>query len=33
MKIVVIESSPHKHGASNLLSDNFIRGAKERVIR
>lgn len=30
MKIVVIESSPHKHGASNLLSDNFIRGAKEK---
>lgn len=29
MKILVIESSPHKNGSSNLLADNFIRGAKE----
>lgn len=29
MKIVVIKSSPHKNGSSNLLADEFIRGAKE----
>ena len=29
MKILVIESSPHKHGASNMLADNFIRGAED----
>ena len=29
MKILVIESSPHKHGSSNLLADNFIAGARE----
>ena len=29
MNILVIESSPHKHGSSNLLADNFIRGAGE----
>ena len=29
MDILVIESSPHKHGSSNLLADNFIRGAEE----
>ena len=29
MKIVVLESSPNKHGSSNLLADNFIRGAEE----
>lgn len=29
MKILVIESSPHKNGSSNLLADHFIRGAKE----
>lgn len=29
MNILVIESSPHKHGSSNLLADEFIRGAKE----
>lgn len=29
MKILVIESSPHKHGSSNLLADEFIRGAQE----
>ena len=28
-KILVIESSPHKNGSSNLLADNFIRGARE----
>lgn len=29
MKILVIESSPHKHGSSNLLAAEFIRGAEE----
>ena len=29
MKILVIESSPHKHGASNLLTEEFIKGARE----
>ena len=29
MNILVIESSPHKHGSSNLLADSFIRGAEE----
>lgn len=29
MKILVIESSPHQHGSSNLLAGEFIRGAKE----
>ena len=29
MNILVIESSPHKNGSSNLLAENFIRGAKE----
>lgn len=29
MKIFVMEGSPHKHGSSNLLAENFIRGAKE----
>ncbi len=29
MKILVIESSPHKKGSSNLLAENFIRGAEE----
>lgn len=29
MKIVVITGSPHRHGTSALLSDEFIRGAEE----
>lgn len=29
MKILVIESSPHRHGSSNLLAEEFIRGARE----
>ena len=29
MKIVVLEGSPNKHGSSNLLADEFIRGAQE----
>ena len=29
MRILVIESSPHKNGSSSLLADNFIRGARE----
>ena len=30
MNILVIQSSPHKNGSSNLLADNFIRGAEEK---
>lgn len=30
MKILVIKSSPHKKGSSNLLADNFIQGAEEK---
>ena len=29
MKILVIESSPHKKGSSNLLAAHFIQGAEE----
>lgn len=29
MKIVILESSPNRKGASNTLADAFIRGAKE----
>lgn len=29
MKIVVLEGSPNIHGSSNMLADEFIRGAKE----
>lgn len=29
MNILVIESSPHKKGSSNLLAEHFIEGAKE----
>lgn len=29
MKILIIESSPHKQGSSNMLADNFARGARE----
>lgn len=29
MKIVVLEGSPHKNGSSNLLAEQFIKGAKE----
>lgn len=29
MKIVVLEGSPHKNGSSNLLAEQFIRGAEE----
>lgn len=29
MRILVIESSPNKNGASNLLAEEFIRGARE----
>ena len=28
MQIIVIKSSPHKVGASNMLADNFIEGAE-----
>lgn len=33
MNILVIESSPHKHGSSNLLAEEFIRGAKGPAMR
>ena len=29
MKVVVLEGSPHKNGSSNLLAEQFIKGAKE----
>lgn len=29
MKIVVLEGSPNRHGSSNMLAEEFIRGAKE----
>lgn len=29
MKILVLESSPHKNGSSNLLAEQFMQGAKE----
>ena len=29
MKIVVLEGSPNRHGSSNMLAGEFIRGAKE----
>ena len=29
MKILVLKGSPHKNGSSNLLADEFIKGAKE----
>ncbi len=29
MKIVILESSPHKNGASNTLASYFIKGAEE----
>ncbi len=29
MKIVVLKSSPHKNGSSNMLADQFIKGAEE----
>ncbi|MDE5908271.1 MAG: hypothetical protein K2H52_05975 [Lachnospiraceae bacterium] len=29
MKIAILRGSPCRNGSSNLLADNFIRGAKE----
>ena len=29
MRILVIKSSPHKNGSSNLLAEQFVQGAKE----
>ena len=29
MKIIILEGSPNKHGSSDMLADEFIRGAKE----
>ena len=28
-EIIVLEGSPNQHGSSNMLADNFIRGAEE----
>lgn len=28
MKIVVLKGSPHKKGSSNLLAEQFVKGAK-----
>lgn len=30
MNILVLKSSPHVHGSSNLLADSFLLGAKEQ---
>lgn len=30
MNILVVESSPHKKGSSNLLAEHFIQGAEEK---
>ena len=29
MKITILEGSPHKKGSSNLLAEQFIKGAEE----
>lgn len=29
MNIIVLEGSPNVHGSSNMLAEEFIRGAKE----
>ena len=29
MKILVLESSPHRNGSSNLLAEHFVQGVKE----
>lgn len=29
MRIVVLEGSPNKHGSSNMMADEFIKGARE----
>ena len=29
MKIIVVKGSPHRKGSSNLLAEQFIRGARE----
>ena len=29
MKIVILEGSPHKKGSSNMLAEQFVKGAKE----
>lgn len=29
MKIAVIKGNPHKKGSSNMLAEQFIKGAKE----
>ena len=29
MKILILAGGPNRHGSSNLLADEFIRGARE----
>ena len=29
MKIIILEGSPNVHGSSNMLAEEFVRGAKE----
>ena len=29
MRIVILESSPNRHGSSNLLAERFAQGAQE----
>lgn len=29
MKVVVLEGSPNRHGSSNLLAEEWMRGARE----
>ena len=33
MKILVITSSPNRHGSSNALAESFIRGAQEAAAK
>ncbi len=30
MKILVLQGSPHKNGSSNLLAEQFVKGAREK---
>lgn len=31
MEIITLPGSPHKNGWSNMLADEFVKGAKEAV--
>lgn len=33
MRILIVESSPHKHSSSDLLAEQFIEGAKRQGTR